>query len=403
MLQDYYRFNEVTGISILLDAEGISEMNVCSISVAQNKLNFEKKIIGLKNHEALKQNIPAKTIVALNLTGKGILIKQIEKTEEINQNNFNKILPNATISDFYVQNFISGEQSFVSVIRKSEADRWINQITESGYVPFMLSLGPFPVQNIIPQLNIYGNAIVFGGHSITRNDTSAWESYHFDENASAPFPIKAESEVIPEKLLIPYAVAFQLILHDKVNLINADVPELADSFIKQVNYKKFKVQGFIILSVFFMLLLINFILFSSLNTSNGKLTEQVSRTAQSTEDVEKVNEQVQQKEGLLKTLGYEGAINKSVLIDQIASLLPEEITWKEVAIDPIDLNTSRNQKSVAFYSRKIRVTGISDKIIPVNEWIARIKTRPWVKNVQWESYAINSELETGQFVIVIDY
>ena len=403
MLESYYRFNEVTGISIILDADGILEMNICSISVSQNKLNFEKKITGLINLEALKQNIPSKAIVALNLTGKGNLIKQIEKTEEINHNNFSKILPNANISDFYVQNFISGEQSFVSVIRKSEADRWINQIIESGYVPLMLSLGPFPVQNIILQLNIYGNAIIFDGHSIVRNETTAWVNYHYDKTENAPFPIKAESEVLPEKLLIPYAVAFQLILQDKINLIIADVPELTNSFIKQVNDKKFKVQGFILLSVFFVLLLINFILFSSLNASNGKLTEQVSQTAQSTEDVQKVNEQVQQKEALLKILGYEGVINKSVLIDQIASLLPEEITWKEVAIDPIDLNTSRIQKSVAFYSRKIRITGISDKIIPVNEWIARIKTRPWVKNVQLESYAINSELETGQFVIVIDY
>jgi len=155
--------------------------------------------------------------------------------------------------------------------------------------------------------------------------------------------------------------------------------------------------------VFFILLLVNFCLFSWLNSSNVRLTEQVSRSAQSTDDIQKINEEVQQKEGLLKVLGWEGNINKSALVDQIASLLPPEMSWKEVAVDPVNLADSRQQKQIVFYTRKIRVMGTSEKIIPVNEWIARIKTRAWVKNVQLDSYTFNSELNTGQFSIVIDY
>jgi Tfp pilus assembly protein PilN len=215
--------------------------------------------------------------------------------------------------------------------------------------------------------------------------------------------LKVESESIDEKLLIAYAAAFSLVLANKVELIQAGVLSLEADLQKVMSEKKLKVQGFLILSAFFILLLVNFFLFSWLNSSNAKLTVQVSRSAQSTDDIQKITKQVQEKEALLRILGWESEINKSALIDQVASLLPHEITWKEAAIDPVDLSGSRSQKAITFFNRKIRITGSAEKIIPVNEWIARIKTKAWVKNVQLDSYTFNNELNTGQFIILIDY
>jgi hypothetical protein len=47
------------------------------------------------------------------------------------------------------------------------------------------------------------------------------------------------------------------------------------------------------------------------------------------------------------------------------------------------------------------VTGKSERIIPVNEWIARVKTQKWVKNVQLDSYTFSNELNTGQFTVLL--
>jgi hypothetical protein len=403
MLEQYYKFNEATGVNFTILPDGNTVISACSVAIQNNQLNFDKKVTGLNNAEELTKHFPAKTVIALNISGKGVLQKQIERIEEVNQNNFSKILPNAGIQDFYVQNFISGEFSFVSVIRKIEADKWINQLKTTGFVPLMLSLGPFPIRHIITQLNIYDAEVIFNGFTIKRDEKLEWTSCNYDPTVTAPFPLKVESEGIDETLLIPYAAAFQLVLSNKLEVIQAEVPALTTEFNNLLQEKKLKVQGFMVLSVFFVLLLINFFLFSWLNSANAKLTVQVSQTAQSSSDIQQVNSQVKQKEALLKTLGWESNINKSALIDQVASLLPPDITWHEAAIDPIDLTNSRSQKAIVFYNRKIRITGNSEKIIPVNEWIARIKTRPWVKNVQLDSYTFNSELNTGQFIIIIDY
>src|ERR1700749_1490280 len=150
MLEKYYRINQAVGVSIHVLQSGSLQISACRVTVENNQLSFEKKIIDLVNIEELKKHFPARSFVALNLSGKGILQKQVERTEEIDQRNFSKILPNGNMDDFYVQNFISDSQSFVSVIRKAEADKWIKQFNKLEFIPLQFSLGPFPVNNIIP-------------------------------------------------------------------------------------------------------------------------------------------------------------------------------------------------------------------------------------------------------------
>ena len=403
MLEKYYRISQAAGVSIHISNDGSLAVSACLVTVQDNQLEISKKAPDLKSIDDLKTLLPAKSYIALNLSGKGILHKKIDKVNEITQNNFNLILPNGNPADFYIQNFISGDHSFVSIIRRADADKWIGEIEGLGFIPLMLSLGAFPVQNIISQLNVYDQEIIFNGNIIQRDEQTNWISYRYDESALSAFALKVELESIQEQLVVPYAAAFQLVLASKLDAIYADVPSLEIVFNQKLADNKLKVQGFMVLSVLFILLLANFVLFSWLGSSNAQLSAQASRTAQSTTDVQGLSDTIKQKEGLLHILGWEEGINKSALIDQVAAMLPPELSWKEVAIDPVDLNTTRAQKSLAFYNREIRIVGNSEKIIPVNEWIARVKTKNWVKNIQLDSYAYNSELNTGQFTITINY
>lgn len=403
MLEQYYRINQAAGVSIHINADGSILIQLCSVTANGHELNIDKKVTDLNALGQLKQHIPAKAVIALNLFGKGVLQKKIEKEEQITQNNFSKILPNANSEDFYIQNFISGGSSFVSVIRKVEADRWIDQLNELGYKPLMLSLGPFLVENVISQLNIYEGDFSFNGHVIARNEKAEWANYKYSEGSKALSELKIASEKIDEKLIVPYAVAFQLVLVNKIEPVKAWVDSLELALTKRLSDNKIKVQGFILLLVLFTLLLANFIVFSSLNASNANLLEKVSRFAQNNSTQQNVNEEVKKKEGQLQALGWDGAISKSSLIDQVAALLPPDVSLTEIAINPVDQVSSRTNKSLVFFSRKMRITGNSQKIIPVNEWIARIKSRPWVKNLQMESFTYDNELNTGRFNITIDY
>src|SRR6202012_2591809 len=194
MLEQYYRINEATGVSIQLLQNGGVSIHVCGVAIKDNHLNIEKKATDLNTIEELTQHISPKAYLAINLFGKGVLQKQVEKIEEIDAGNFSQILPNANFDDFYIQNFISGEYSFVSVIRKADADRLIEIVKKQGFIPLMLTLGPFPIENIISQLNVYETEIIFNGHSIQRNSQKEWITCQYKETATTPFPLKIESE-----------------------------------------------------------------------------------------------------------------------------------------------------------------------------------------------------------------
>lgn len=403
MLEKYYRINEAAGVSILLKQDGSVAFSACKVSIQNKQLEILAKTPAASEVSQLKKQLPANTFVALNIGGRGVLYKQLDKLDEIHAGNFNQVLPNANFDDFYVQHFISGSQSFVSVIRKTEAQKWIDQLKDAGFQPLMLSLGPFPVQHILPQINLYDNTVIFHGYTVTRNEQKEWTTWAYDAKVSSQFPLKAGLEALDERLLLPYASAFQLAMAGKLESVNIQDGPLEQTFSAVLGDRRFRAQGAFILMVFFVLLLINFGLFSWLNTSDTALSQRVSLSAQSTSDIQKINQDIAEKQALLDTLGWEGETAKSTLIDQLASLLPPQLTISEIAVDPQDVHASRSQRAIAFEQKTIRVTGTSENIIPVNEWIARIKTRPWLKNIRLDNYAYNSELNTGQFTILIHY
>ena len=161
MLETYYNISKAFGVSINLLQNGEILISACGITINKDKLDIDSKILDLISIEGLEKRIPQKSYVAINLSGKGVLQKQIERTDQISQQNFNQILPNATFSDFYIQNFISGDKSFISIIRKAEADKWIEVLRKLNLIPLSVSLGCFAVSNIQIQLNSYDNEIVF--------------------------------------------------------------------------------------------------------------------------------------------------------------------------------------------------------------------------------------------------
>ncbi|WP_426672071.1 hypothetical protein ACPPVU_12650 [Mucilaginibacter sp. McL0603] len=402
-LEPYYRISTVAGISMHLGNDGNAGIDLCTVSANRNELDFTKKATGLTKIEQILEHVAVKTTVSLNLSGKGVLEKRVDKMELIDQDSFGKILPNAKLDDFYVQNFISGEYSFVSIIRKTDADRCITRLKEMGLTPLSLSLGPFPLTHILSQLNIYDKDIIVNGHLITRGENGIWLDHQFNETAVASFPYKISSETIDERLIVPYAAAFQLVMVDRLDPIRAEVVELDHELETKITTNRLKVQGIILLLLLFILLLINFVIFSTLARSNAQLSLQAGRFVQDTSNSANIRAGIKNKEMLLDSLGWEKDIKKSVLIDQLMALMPEDILMKEVSIEPIDAGRNHSQRNLEFVGRTIRLTGTTEKIIPVNEWMARIKTRSWVKIVQMDSYTYNNELKTAQFILTVNY
>src|ERR1700743_2573313 len=99
LLEPYYRINPAAGVSITLLPSGGADISACSLSAKGNQLSIDKKLVNIQSVEALTQHFQPKIAMALNISGKSILHKQIESISTVDQGNFNKILPNANIDD----------------------------------------------------------------------------------------------------------------------------------------------------------------------------------------------------------------------------------------------------------------------------------------------------------------
>jgi Tfp pilus assembly protein PilN len=403
MLKSHFRINEIAGVNMVTASDGSLVINACVVKAEGNQLEIIEKSGGLKDPKELTKFLPAKVPVALNLVGKGILIKQTEKLTSIIEQDFSKILPNARSDDFYLQHFVSGATSYVALIRKEEADKILTKFKESGLEVLSVSLGPFAVQQVFPQLNFYGEEIIFDGHLIQRNEQGDWLTQRYATTNVSLFPVKLETEKIEEQFILPYAAAFQLILAGSLPLIQAQFPE-ADSKLKSaLSYQRVMVISMVVLFTLFVLLLINFVMFSHLSSNNERLATQVGETSRNMADVEKLNAEIKQNEALLDTLGWDGNINKSVLIDRIAQLLPPDVTWQEVSVNPVSAVRRNEEKTIRFTRRTILVKGTTQRIVLVNEWIGRIKSLKWAKGVQLQNYTYDNEENTGEFTVIIDY
>ncbi|WP_295719975.1 hypothetical protein [Mucilaginibacter sp.] len=368
-----------------------------------NAIDIEKTAFDIIVDENVSEYFDKAYPVCLNLQGKGILYKQLGAHDQFNATNFNKILPGAVFTDFYIQLFNSGNKTFLATIRKTEADRWISLLVEQGFKVLMLNLGPFPVQPVLGQMNFYGKEFVFDGNMIMVDESGNWLDFEYDPSFSARYVLKVGLETLDQKIILPYASAFQLILNGKVKQVEVAVAEQDNVLRTALKDRRIKVMLVLVLLCVFFMLLINFMVFSWLYSTNEKLGGQIAVSSQNVSDLQGLQDKIKRQELLLHDLGWDKGIDKAMLLDQLASLLPIGLTWAEVDVNPIDLKNSKRSQILNFNDHKIRVSGFSEQVIPVNEWMARIKTKKWVKSVELENYSYNSELNTGQFIVLISY
>jgi hypothetical protein len=401
-LKQYYRIQYAAGLNITVGAGDTGKIALCAVKIDGKLLTIDKKITDVDSLLSLRDYIPTNTPLALAINGKIILHKKLERLEDPVQG-FSKILPNGKPDDFYIQKFDSGDFSFISLIRKVEADKWIKQIEEAGFEILSLSLGPFSADIILPQLNVYGEDVIFDGHVIRRSDNQGWKDYKNDAHAKAIHQLKIETEPIDESLIIPYSVAFQLLLLPDVEAVDAPVAILDERLKNKLALIRIKANGFISLSAILLLLLINFVVLSTLTSANTKLAARLDSSSQGEQEIKSLADKVVSDEKILDNLGWESGVNKAGLIDQISSLLPPQIILHKIAVDPISQSAGHSGAGVIFTRRTVQIDGECKSILPVNEWIARLKTRGWIRNIELKNYKYSQESDTGYFSIFIYY
>ncbi len=391
--------NLVLGVELVMLANNQLSCNYCLLSKKQHTLNIQstKSITG--NLSQVLDAIPKQQPIALVLSGKGIIHKNLQVATGLAENQiFQQAFPSVEPSEFYSQQFNQGPNFTLSLIRKQVVDELLDKCQRAGLSIYSLSLGGLVSSHIWAQLNCYDQTLQLDTHAFTLNEEKQLLNYTYGIAVVPAFPIKVVQQPIPATNIIAYAAAFQLILHEQLTVIMAHVPAVHNGFASLMADHKLKQRGLVFLGVIFVLLLISFSLFSYYNQENAQLAGVVgSQTANSTQlEVMKTN--IANNEALLKQLNWNGGYNYGFLVNEIGRSMP-----KQLQLQALQINVYQTEQEQKDRLAKIKLIGTTTNLTAVNNWIYVLKEKPWVKSVQLLKYQESPETADYLFNLLIIY
>jgi hypothetical protein len=340
-IKDMLHFGKLIMLTIHQDRESKVMLSSCELVRSGDKIAVSK-YAEFKNTLHFSKQYESGTPVVLNLSGKGILEKEVSGNSVSAIEAFRLALPNSKAEEFYIQK-LSGEILKIAMVRRETADSYLNELSGRGLVVVSLCLN----------LN--------------------------------------ESEL--------KKAGINLILG--LENLGVDVSVLTNNF-EQLQAKA-KLKGIGILSTIcmFIALLVNFFCYSTYSDKVTALEKEQNVTQDKVDRYQTIEADVSEKTQLIKTTGWVGGYPLAWLTDRVMASKPTSIEMSEFVINPFHERV-QEEKSKAYENLKILMRGSSNDAVELNGWLHQIRSMNWVKNCDLVSYNFNKESGKGEFMLALN-
>lgn len=390
---------KVNGVEVLINDDNSYNFSVASLSISKNKL----QVIEYKSFRdsgiadlAIDKTIP----LCVAFSGKWVISRkiQIDKTDT-DQILLGKVLPNATLSEFFLQRYdIDEGNAFISIIRKKVIDDFLLASKENGLNIILCSLGPFSVQSIFPLL-LNHDAQRFYSDLNTGNYNVAIEKNKI-VNISAPEILESKDldlsgVACASEYLLAFSAAFSHFTKAEHSTIH--IPQIDEALSEYGFKRKFRNTGIIYAFVIFGLLVVNFALFSYWNDRNKDMQARVAISSSDVALVDKLKKQIIDRESFFSQNGITASTRNSFYADRIAASLPPSLSLTQLNINPVKIDDET--KKMSYAPLIIKVRGSARYSIEVNEWMKELKKMSWVSEATLTNYKQESSGTSGIFDI----
>lgn len=392
-LRSYLQFgNQFCGIEHC-QKDGNNSIMVSVLKKSKQELNLQD-FFEVHSIENLKEKLPQKQHVFLVINDGNVLTKKVESSQIDNIKLVNKAFPNINIEDFHFEILHQGKDHFVFICRKDYTDRLINEYKELGFSVLNVSLGNSLVSTIADYIDSneiqtsnrlikYDEGIIT---SIDQDLDSQIKEYDFNG-------LKTNSNQI---LSLVGALNSVLQNHDSSSNFEGKKQLLMEDY----NHRRF-FNLFIKFALVFIfgLLLINFFFF---NHYFGKVNDlqQLSQINQSSKTrLINLKDKVGKTEKLVNDILKSNSSKSSFYINKIIQSLPSSILLNELDYQPL-MKRIKDGQVVEVDRNTIVVSGESNNSNAYSNWIAKLESEPWVKEVKTILYS-NKPKSLANFSIEI--
>jgi hypothetical protein len=396
--------DKVTGLEVTFLPE--DQLLIQIVTAVNNKGKISKtNQATVTSIEALIPKMPAGLPVTICFNGKGVLIRKAASLS-IEANPIGAVLPNANPDDFYYEVYQPQQAPVMAIVRKTLVDDFIHLLQHKGYRVLQASLGFSAIGTLLPFIKQDGRQVIE-----TNSFTLTSGPEHTITDFSSKEPVTNNSFKLPEyaisdqyiqaPFLLAFAAAVQLLTDDPDNAPVLPSPVLTAARKAFKDTKLFKVAGISLLTVVFVLLLVNFLVYNHYFNLNKEYQVKQLLSLDVREKTTVLQQKIRQREQLLKKTGW-GKSNKiSLYADRIASLTPTNTLLTSMAIHPVRSNHAGETTGFYFKQDTIQLSGTCGTPVEVNQFINNLKLITEFKAVFIRNYLYKKEEENGTFLIEI--
>lgn len=376
-------------------------LHAVSLRKKADSIALEKSFGSIANMEELFQTVGKQHPFVLVFTGKGIVQRKLpqgQSTEK--QHLLNTVFPNASPDEFYLQSCILADQSiYISVIRKKIIDDALDFLKKEGIHVVDVLIGPSGLLNLLPFLDSEGTENISLGHyTIIQKEARPMDIV---ANVSMDFVhrVAIGNDPVEQESLLAYSSALHYFIEDENIVYKDDITGESREEFKQK--KKFEVLGAGLLTLTFLLLLINFLVFDYFSKEYQKLEEQSVEVNAQSLLLKELQDRLATKTKVVKEIGLSEKSLNAYYADLIASTVSDEIVLKQLNINPAKKGKKNGEEELLFITNSITVSGLVSKSPELNSWVKELKSFDWISEIVILNYAQPEANNPGEFTIEI--
>jgi len=384
---------QVAGIEVILSPEGTYNCHFLIAEKQKGAINIIDRSAKAMELTELLKSLPPNIPLALNISGKGIIHKLLNKSEHTTPEKIVPFLfPNIDPTGLCFQINNIGDKVGIGFLRKDKIEQILSDLADLRARIISCSLGAFPIQAVLP---------LYAG-SFELINTSAY-SLKIKNNQIAEIPtpsigieerfisLNMAGELIDEFHVPAFAGAFAVLVNAVETLNN--FPEFQERYKEQKQQLKFKFAGFGILGIMFFSLLINMLIFFQLER---KVIEQESSLTfynSQLQELELLKTDYAEKKNQIKDHTVLKQSKASFYTDRLAGTIGKGINLDLIEVFP-DRSTQQETRAnnYKFSNQIILVKGNSVNSKILSAWVSNLENLKWIKQVTVSPYR---EVEKG--------
>jgi Tfp pilus assembly protein PilN len=388
-LEKYFVGNHFAGIEVELRGDS-HIFHVILLQRIGNKLLVQKRFDEFASIDEFPEKIVKAIPVAVVVTGKGVLYRQIQTDEAASSETLlRKILPNVNVNDFFISSVKNGSEHYVSLTRKAGVNNILEKLKKVCSV-ISLDVGCqclSEIKSLLPELST-----IRSGRSVVAFDASRISAIEYltEESSDAESDFIIGGQNIPNHALTAFSIAFRLVTGNFQSMENG----FKDDFIQR---KIFRTTLRAALVLIFLALIINYFAFSHYWNRQQQLEIQLGAGGNQISEVNLLRQQVDTRTTFLQNAGLINNTSFAWYADQLGHNLPEGIRLSQMNFSP--RVKMAEEDSIGFHTNAIEISGNCEESIILNRWIQFLKSEHWITSASIRSYEQGKTDATGKFTL----